>query len=400
MSEHKYWVEVDLGAIRHNFRRLQERIHPTGILAVVKSEAYGHGLLPVARVAVEEGAWGLGVVTAQEGLKLRQAGLMKPIVVLGPVIETEMERALQADLSLPVHELGLARHLSARAAAMGKSARIHLKVDTGLSRLSVPAEQALEFARAVMAMPNLELEGVYSHLADAEGLDQSYTLRQYQSFQGCLAELAAQGFRPRVRHIAASAAGLLLEATRFDLVRAGITLYGLWPAEETRLLLLSGGQDLLHALNRQFSAGDEVREDFLRPALSFKTVAAQVKDVPQGASVGYGCTFRTQRPTRLAILPLGYAEGYDRSLSNCGEVLIRGQRARVVGRVCMNMTMVDVTDVPDAAPGDEVVLIGRQGQQRVSAEEVAGWSGTINYEVVTRIPTVVPRIYRDERPSA
>lgn len=370
-------------------------MRPAGILGVVKSEAYGHGLLPVARALVEEGAWGLAVVTAQEGLKLRQAGIMKPIVVVGPVIDSEMDRALQADLSLPVHDLALARHLSQRAVALGKSAKIHLKIDTGLSRLSVPVEQSLEFARAVMALKAFELEGIYSHLADAEGLDQSYTLLQYGRFKSILEQLASEGIRPRVRHIAASAAGMLLEATRFDLVRAGIALYGLWPAEETRLLLLSGGQDLLQSLNRQFSAGAQVQEDFLRPALSFKTIAVQIKDVPNGASVGYGCTFRAQRDTRLAILPLGYAEGFDRGLSNAGVVLIRGQRSRVVGRVCMNMTMVDVTDIPAAQAGDEVVLIGTQGEGRVSAEDMAAKLGTINYEVVTRIPPVVPRVYRD-----
>lgn len=393
MSQHKYWVEVDLAAIRHNFRRLQDRFRPAGILGVVKSEAYGHGLLPVAKVLAEEGAWGLAVVTAQEGHKLRQASIMKPIVVVGPVLAAEMDRALQADLSLPVHDLELARHLSARTQALGKRARIHLKIDTGLSRLSVPVEQSLDFARTVVALPGLELEGIYSHLADAEGLDQSYTLLQYQRFKTCLEDLAREGIRPRVRHIAASAAGMLLESTRFDLVRAGIALYGLWPAEETRLLLLSGGQDLLQSLNRQFSAGAHVQEDFLRPALSFKTVAIQIKDVPRGASVGYGCTFRAQRDTRLAILPLGYAEGFDRGLSNAGVVLIRGQRARVVGRVCMNMTMVDVTDISEARAGDEVVLIGTQDGQRVSAEDMAGKIGTINYEVVTRIPPVVPRVY-------
>lgn len=390
---HKYWVEVDLAAIRHNFRKLQDKFRPSGVLAVVKSEAYGHGLLPVAKTLAEEGAWGLAVVTSQEGLKLRQAGIMKPIVVVGPVIEPEMEKALQADLSLPVHDLHLAKLLSGLAVKLGKTARVHLKIDTGLSRLSVPTEQSLAFARQVVALKGLELEGIYSHLADAEGLDQSYTLLQYQRFKSTLDELAREGIRPRVRHIAASAAGMLLEATRFDLVRAGIALYGLWPAEETRLLLLSGGQDLLHNLNKQFSAGAHVQEDFLRPALSFKTIAVQIKDVPNGASVGYGCTFRTQRDTRLAILPLGYAEGYDRGLSNCGVVLIRGQRARVVGRVCMNMTMVDVTDIPEARAGDEVVLIGSQGDQRVSAEDMASKIGTINYEVVTRIPPVVPRVY-------
>ncbi|HXE71505.1 MAG TPA: alanine racemase, partial [Candidatus Nitrosotenuis sp.] len=227
-------------------------------------------------------------------------------------------------------------------------------------------------------------------------LDQSYTLLQYRRFRDCTEALERQGLCPPLRHLAGSAAAMLLAPTRLDLVRLGIAMYGLWPAAETRLLMLARDKDLHDILADQMEngAGTDALEGFLVPALTWKTVVVQVKEVPAGSFVGYGCTFETRRPTRIAVLPLGYYEGYDRRLSNCAEVLIRGQRAPVVGRVCMNLTMVDVTDVPGASPGDEVVLLGQQGSARISAEEMAARVGTINYEVVTRIPRHIPRLYR------
>ncbi|MCA9792194.1 MAG: alanine racemase, partial [Candidatus Eremiobacteraeota bacterium] len=217
---------------------------------------------------------------------------------------------------------------------------------------------------------------------------------QYRRFRQFLDRLLETGLRPPLRHISGSAAALLLKEARLDLVRLGIAIYGLWPADETRLLLLSRGRDLLELVNDQFENGQAPAiEELLSPALSFKTRCLQVKSVPAGCKVGYGCTYETQRPTRIAVLPVGYAEGYDRHLSNCGEVLIRGRRARVLGRICMNLTVVDVTDIPEVAAGDEVVLIGTQNGQSIRAEEVAAKIGTIHYEVVTRIPTCVPRVF-------
>lgn len=400
---HSSWVEVDLDALRHNFRQLQAVVAPAGLLAVVKSEAYGHGLVPVAETLLEEGAWGLGVAAAWEGLRLREAGVQAPIVVLGPVLPAEMEGAIRGGLAPAVFDLELAEELSLRSQARGRRTRVHVKVDTGLGRLSVPAEEARDFVQAVAALPGLEIEGIYSHLADAEGLDQSYTIRQYQRFQKCLEELEEAGIRIPLRHLAGSAAGMLLHEARLDLVRTGISLYGLWPAEETRLLMVSRGMDLLRFVNEQFQAPSGGRldptEGFLRPVLAFKTVIVQVKTVPAGSCIGYGCTFESTRETRVAVLPIGYADGYDRHLGNRGEVLVRGRRARIIGRICMNLCMADVTDLPEVEPGDEVVLIGRQGEVAISAEEVARKVGTINYEIVTRIPVHVPRVYLGRRPA-
>lgn len=395
LASQRAWVEVDLDAIRHNLRNLAACVAPGRFLAVVKSEAYGHGLLPIARVALQEGAWGLAVVTIGEALVLREAGIAGPIVVVGPVFPFELEEAVRADISIPVYSLEIADAVSATAIALKRTAKVHIKLDTGLSRLAVPVGAARPFLESVSRLPGLDIEGVYSHYADAEGLDQTYTLRQFRRFREGLALCQELGIRPRVRHISASAAGMLLADARLDLVRTGIAMYGLWPAEETRILMASRGQDLLSSVNELF-AGDQARpiDDFLRPALTYKTLVAQVKTLAAGTHVGYGCTYETSRETRVAILPVGYAEGYDRHLSNVGEVLVRGRRARVLGRICMNMTTVDVSDIPGVEMGDQAVLIGRQGEARISAEEVARKVGSINYEIVTRIPATIPRIYR------
>lgn len=391
---HPAWVEVDLGAVRHNLRRIRRLVAPAAVLVVVKSNAYGHGLLPLARVASEEGAWGLGVACVTEGVHLRQAGIDLPVLVLGPVLPAEMDEALRHRLALVVFDRELAAELSRRARGLGRVCPVHVKVDTGLGRLSVPWHEAADFVREVAELPGLRIEGVYSHLSDAEGLDQSYTLTQFQRFRQCLRQLEEQGLLPPLCHIAGSAAGMLLPETRLSLVRLGISLYGLWPAEETRLLMLSRGTDLLARLNESFNGHPDPLSGFLRPALSYKTVVIQVKTVPAGSYIGYGRAFQASRDTRVAVLPVGYADGFDRRLSQTGEVLVLGRRARVAGRVCMNLTMIDVTDIAGVEPGEEVVLLGAQGAERVSAEEIARRVGTINYEVVTRIPAHVPRIYK------
>lgn len=391
---HRAWIEVDLAAIRHNLKRLSKWAAPARFLAVVKSDAYGHGMEAVARVAVEEGAWGLAVVNIDEGLRLRSAGFTCPVVIVGPIFAFELRAALQAGLSLPIYSREILEAVAAAASEAEVVARVHIKFDTGLGRLALPYDQALEFLSQVRDTPGLHFEGLYSHLADAEGLDQRYTLQQFTRFQEVQQTAAGLGMTPEISHLSASAASMLLQPARLDAVRLGIAMYGLWPAEETRLLLLSRGHNLFQELNLHFQSGlTPELDDLLQPALSYKTRIAQIKELPADSSVGYGCTFVTQRPSRLAVLPVGYYEGYDRHLSNCGEVLVRGRRARVLGRVCMNVVTVDVTDIAGVALDDEVVLLGRQGRNQVSAEEWGRRIGTINYEVVTRLPAHLPRVY-------
>lgn len=388
------WVEIDLDRLRHNVRQLHALVQPARLAAVVKSEAYGHGLVAVAKTLESEPIWGVCVVTPEEGHQLRLAGFRKPILVVGASFPAEMEQAALDDLTLAVYDSQQAQQLSQAAQRVGRPVRVHLKFDTGLSRLATVAEQASDFYRQVAALPNLILEGVYSHLADAEGLDQSYTLAQFRRFRSCLAQLEQSGFHPELRHIGASAAALLLERTRLDLVRVGISLYGFWPSEETRILHHGARHDLAARLREEFADGDPGElSSLFAPVMAYRARVIQTKWLKRDTKVGYGCTFETQRPTRVAVLPVGYAEGYDRHLSNRGEVLIQGRRARVLGRICMNLTVVDVTDIEGVESGTVATLLGEDGSARITAEELAAKIGTIQYEVVTRIPMSVPRLY-------
>lgn len=386
------WVEVDLRQLRENLRNLAQLTRPARVCAVVKSEAYGHGMVPVAMALHDEDIWGVAVVTPAEGARLREAGFTKSILVVGATFAEEMEEAIRNEITLAVYDVEQARELSRTAQQCGKSATIHLKVDSGLSRLAVTTEEVGDYFRQIQALPGLEIEGIYSHLADAEGLDQTYTLRQYRNFKSCLERLQEEGFQPQLRHIGASAAAMLLEHSRLDLVRIGISLYGYWPSPETKILHYGASNNLNKRLQDEFLDRETpFIKPLFRPILTYKCAVIQTKWLPEHVKVGYGCTYETQRKTRIAVLPVGYAEGYDRHLSNSGEVLIRGRRARVLGRICMNLTVVDITDIPDVTRGDEVVLWGGD----LPVEEVASKIGTINYEVVTRIPTTIPRYYLD-----
>ncbi len=394
---HRAWVEVDLGRLRLNLRSLSALVHPTPVAIVVKSEAYGHGLVQVAKALESEDIWGACVVTPEEGVRLRTAGFAKEILVVGPSFPEEMEEAVRHGVTLAVYDLEQGRQLSAAAQRAGRVAKVHLKIDTGLSRLATVAEEVTRFASEVSALPMLDVEGAYSHLADAEGLDQRYTLNQFRRFKRCLRDLEEVGVRPSLRHISASAASMLLSETRLDLVRFGISLYGYWPSRETEILHHGSCTDLAARLKDEFCERSiPALQELFAPALSYRCRVVQTKWVEPGIKVGYGLTYETQRRTRIAVLPVGYAEGYDRHLSNRGEVLLHGKRARVLGRICMNLIVVDTTDIEETAAGSVATLIGTDGQARISAEEVAQKVGTIQYEIVTRIPVAIPRVYRDE----
>jgi len=402
-KQHLVWLEINLANIVENLKQFKQLAKPAQILPVVKSNAYGHGIVEVAKRIAREGIWGLGVFNTNEAIELARANITLPILILGPVplLYNEVAKLFPyRSIRLVIYDRNQAKILSNFALKNRAKIKVHIKIDTGLNRLSVHWQDAVRFVKDISLMQGLELEGVYSHLSDAEGLDQSYTLKQLHRFKQVISELESCGVYIPLKHIAGSAAAMLLPESRYDLVRIGISLYGLWPSKETRLLMLSRVENLSHLLmdrKKQEQGVNNLLLGFLKPALQFKTRIVQIKKVPKGSPIGYGCNYWTKHSTKIAILPVGYAEGFDRGLSNCGEVLIKGKRASVVGNVCMNMTMVDITHIRNVRVGEEVVLIGKQGKEEITAEDLAEKIGTINYEIVTRLNWSLPRIYLEEK---
>jgi len=369
------WVEIDLSAIGNNTRLFKELVGPhVQVLVSLKADAYGHGALKVARTALHNGASMLGVATVSEAVPLREAGITAPILVFGYVPSWQMREAVRLDTTVTLYAPESVQALSRAARALGKMVKVHVKIDSGMARLGVRAEQIKEVNELIDSIierkeDGLIFEGIYTHLARADANDQSHSHLQLKRFQKILDMLDERGLRPPIVHAANSAAALALPQAHFDMVRPGIAIYGLNPSLEVKL-----------------------SNDF-RPALSFKTLVSQVKTLAAGECVSYGCTYTTERPTKIAVLPVGYADGFRRTPSNWGIVLIHGQKVPLLGRVCMDQCIIDVTDISqEVRMGDEVVLIGRQGNATLSAEEVAERLGTINYEVVSEILARVPRV--------
>ena len=331
---------IDLEALSHNYGEVTRRIGGRKVLAVVKAQAYGHGAVAVSRRLVELGVHMLGVALVEEGLELRAAGVGVPIVVLGPVRPEQAGVIAKAGLTPVVFTMPVAQALS--QAAAGKRIAVHVKVDTGMGRIGLTPEEASGFIRELAALPGLAVEGVLTHFADADLKDKQFAAVQMDRFEGLVRSLEVQGISIPLRHAANSAAVLEYDRALLTMVRPGLMLYGYDPLERR------GGIEL-------------------RPVLSLVTRIAYLKKVPAGVPVSYGRTFVTKRESLIATLPIGYADGYSRGLSNRGEALVRGMRVPVAGRVCMDMVMLDVTDVPGVAEGDEVVLIGCQGKERISA---------------------------------
>ncbi len=367
------WLEIDLAAVRNNVRLLRSHIGTERTLfAVVKANAYGHGASLVAPVALDAGADRLAVAAVNEGIELRQAGINAPILVMGYTPGWQAEALIQYDLTAALFDLDVAREFDAAAQSLGRRITVHVKVDTGMRRLGLLPEETPSFMAEVMQLPGLQVEGLYTHFSTADEADKSYTGRQLDRLNGLLSTLTAQGRRPALIHSANSAATLSVVASLFNGVRCGISLYGLHPSAECPLP--SG----------------------FRPVLRWVAQVAQVKALATGDPVSYGNTYIADRARRLAVIPVGYADGFPRSPRTWGGVLIRSQFAPILGRVCMDQTMVDVTEIVDSGTpvraGDEVVLIGAQGDAHLSAEEVATRLETINYEVVSRLMARLPRI--------
>ncbi|NOZ70824.1 MAG: alanine racemase [Chloroflexi bacterium] len=354
-------IFIDLGAIAHNVAALKARVGTdVELMAVVKANAYGHGAIPVSRTALAAGATRLAVARIAEGVALRQAGIRAPILVMGYHLPAEAEAAVAYDLTMTVNDVAFARALSQQAEDAGKRIKVHVKVDTGMGRFGLLPEEVQPFLTTLERYPRLVLEGLWTHFATADERDKDYAWNQFALFKQ-VAEVVSSKYEIPLLHAANSAAILDLPDTYLNAVRPGIAIYGLYPSAEV-------STDLS-----------------LRPALSLKSHVGRVRTLPAGASISYGRTFITSRPTAVALIPIGYGDGIHRLLSNRGQVLIHGQRAPIRGRVCMDNIIVDISDIEGVQTGDEVVLIGRQGDARISAEDVAAWAETINYEVTTSL---------------
>lgn len=367
------WAEIDLDAIAYNAAALKARAGGHAELMVtVKANAYGHGAVPVARAALDGGATRLAVARTLEGVELRQAEISAPILIMGYTLPAEAARIVRWDLTPTVNTAQQAMALSAAAQEAGKTVPIHIKVDTGMGRFGLLPGEVVDFVRTISRLPGLFLEGLYTHFAIADAADKTYTRRQFEKYMNVVNQLEAAGFFFPLRHVSNSAATLDLPEMALDMVRCGIALYGLRPSDEVEPAVP------------------------LRPAMTLKSRVARVRTLPTGASISYGCTYTTTRPTPVALVPVGYGDGYHRILSNKGAVLIHGQRAPIVGRVCMDQFVVDVSEIPNVRQDDEVVIFGRQGEAEITAEEVARWAQTINYEVTTSILPRVTRVFLRE----
>ncbi len=361
---------VDLGAIRSNIRSLKARLHPNcRFMAVVKADAYGHGMLPVANAAIEAGADWIGVALLEEAVALRKAGVEAPVLVLGEAIPRGAGLFIDNNITATVCSLEAAEALNKAARSRGRNATVHIKVDTGMGRLGLAPEEVLPFVEHVRSLENIDLEGIFSHFAAADEENKEYSFGQLQRFKDIVATLEAHGIEIPMKHFAASAAMIDIPESHLDMVRPGISIYGAYPSP-----------DVDHSVT-------------LKPAMALITAITFLKEVSEGTPLSYGRTFITNRPSRIAVLPVGYGDGYPRLLSNNGEVLVAGKRAPVVGRICMDMTLIDVTDIPEAGVGSEVVLFGSQGEEEVSVDEVAAKAGTISYEILCNITERVPREY-------
>lgn len=372
------WVEVSRKALTRNVSQFRRRVGSgRKLLAVVKANAYGHGILEVSIIAIGAGADWLGVNSLEEGIELRRAGVRAPILVLGYVPLGRLGDAVARGLRLTVYNKASVDGLAAACRRLKKKARVHVKVETGTNRQGVVEGELPAFARSIQRRPGLVLEGLSSHFANIEDTtDHSFPQRQLAAFERSVRGLEKAGIEVPIKHMSCTAATILFPETYFDMVRVGIGLYGLWPSKETYL-----------------SCALDKRESLtLEPVLTWKARIAQVKRIAKGGAVGYGCTFRATRRTTLAVIPVGYYDGYDRGLSNTAYVLVRGQRAPLRGRVAMNFSTADVTDIPGVGIEDEVVLLGAGGRERITAEQLAALAGTISYEIVARINPLVPRI--------
>ncbi len=365
------WAEIDLDCIKHNITKIKEKVGNTPIIGVVKADGYGHGAVEVSRVLLDNGVSSLAVATLSEAIQLRDSGISIPIIMLGLTPWHYQKTLIDYDITPVVASYADTRALSSLAAEAGKTIEVLVAVETGMGRIGfMPNKESVNEILGINGLPNICIKGIFSHFATADEGDKSFSRQQIDNFHGFYRDLADAGVPIHFRTHANSAAVMELPEAWFDAVRPGIILYGCYPSDQVDRSLLD-----------------------LKPAMSLKANIVFLKKVPAGTSISYGRHFVTERESLIATIPIGYADGYPRFLSGKGRVLVHGQFAPVVGNICMDQCMVDVTDIPDVRKYDEVVLMGSQGDNRILADEIAEKTGTINYEIVCRIGKRVPRVY-------
>ncbi|MCL1873600.1 MAG: alanine racemase [Clostridiales bacterium] len=368
------WAEIDLAHISHNMRQIRGQVgKQTKIMAVVKANGYGLGAEQIARTVLKSGADRLGVATLGEGACLRMAGITAPVMVLGYVPPSQCELAIRHNIVQSVYSYDIAAQISAIATRQNRQAVIHIKIDSGMGRIGfLPDPDSLKQIRNICRLPGIYVEGIYSHLATADCADKSYALHQLAVFEQFLTSLGQAGLEFPLKHIANSGAILDLPQSYYDMVRPGIMVYGYYPSEEVN-----------HNLK-------------LLPALTVKAQISCLKVLPANSPVSYGCHWQSEQESLIASLPLGYGDGYNRALSGRGQVLIGGKRALVVGAVCMDQMMADITGMENISIGDEVVIIGKQGKEEIIVEEIANKINTINFEILCNLSERLPRIYLNQ----
>lgn len=368
---HRLLAEINLDAIGNNIREIRRRIKTeTQLLAVVKADAYGHGSEEVAKVCLYNGADQLAVATCDEGVQIRQWSIQVPILILGNTVEGQLETVINYELTQTVFRYETAKLMSDIAVKLNKTALVHIKIDTGMSRIGfLPTDNSIDEIEKIFALPNLKVTGIFTHFATADEKDKTFTMVQYKKFRFVTDTLNKRGFHNFIRHCANSGAILDMPELQLDMVRAGIIIYGMYPSNEVS-----------HPIN-------------LIPAMSLKSQISYVKFLEKNVSIGYGRTYFTTHKTKVATIPIGYADGYSRAFSNKARVIVNGHYAPIIGNVCMDQMMIDVSDIPDVKDGDSVIIMGSDGKNTVSAEELADISNTINYEIVCNVGKRVPRIY-------
>lgn len=374
--KNRSWAEVDLDAIAHNLREIKGKLaRNTLVMSVVKADAYGHGVFETVQTLLENGADRLAVSMLDEAIQLRKSGVTVPILILSYTDPCRAEELIQYDITQTVFSMELAQSLSKAAVALSKSIKVHIKIDTGMTRVGfAPGYDAVKHVVAISRLPGIVVEGLFTHFSKADEWDKTYTNMQFERFTSICTELNRIGVFIPVKHVANSATAMSYPEMHLDMIRPGIIQYGLYPSCEVDKTLLD-----------------------LKPAMTLKSKVIMVKKVDAGVSVSYGGTFVTERETYIATLPIGYADGYSRLLSNKASVLIHGEYAKVIGNICMDQCMVDVTDLVQAgipvSVGDEAVLFGRQGEREIAVSQLADDMGTISYELVCIIGKRIPRIY-------